>query len=158
MYVAVCSNSAVADITLARTCAAFGICKMFILVTKQGHHYWVWKIKTLIIMWYQRVFKCRQYCICLVRSHQCSTAYTPLVPRVYILEITQSSCGFLSMRFIHVQHKKRNVHTTPHLTTNKSYSRSNGININIYTYMYILGLVFGVFGGFINSAFSFILS
>ena len=38
----------------------------------------------------------------LVRSHQCSTAYihmyiVPLVPRVYILKITQSSCGFLSM-------------------------------------------------------------
>ena len=55
---------------------------------------------TLIIMWYQKVCNCRQYCFDLVRSHQCSTAYTPLVPRVYIHEITQSSCGFLSMRFI----------------------------------------------------------
>ena len=51
-------------------------------------------------MWYQKVCNCRQYCFDLVRSHQCSTAYTPLVPRVYIREITQSSCGFLSMRFI----------------------------------------------------------
>ena len=34
---------------------------------------------TLIIMWYQRVCNCRQYCFDLVRSHQCSTAYTPLV-------------------------------------------------------------------------------
>ena len=49
---------------------------------------------TLIIMWYQRVCNCRQYCFDLVRSHQCSTAYTPLVPRVYIHEITQSSCMY----------------------------------------------------------------
>ena len=27
---------------------------------------------------------------------------TPLVPRVYIHEITQSSCGFLSMRFMYI--------------------------------------------------------
>ena len=56
---------------------------------------------TLIIMWYQRVCNCRQYCFALVRSHQCSIySISPLVPRVYILKITQSSCGFLSMRFI----------------------------------------------------------
>ena len=27
------------------------------------------------------VCNCRQYCFDLVRSHQCSTAYTPLVPQ-----------------------------------------------------------------------------
>ena len=37
---------------------------------------------TLIIMWYQNVCNCRQYCFDLVRSHQCSTAYIPSVPRV----------------------------------------------------------------------------
>ena len=37
---------------------------------------------------HQTVCNCRQD---LVRSHQCSTVYTPLVPRVYILKITQSS-------------------------------------------------------------------
>ena len=40
-------------------------------------------------MWYQKVCNCRHvYCFDLVRSHQCSTAYTPLVPQVYIHEIT----------------------------------------------------------------------
>ena len=53
--------------------------------------YTVCMYMTLIIMWYQRVCNCRQYCFDLVRSHQCSTAYTPLVPRVYIFEITQCS-------------------------------------------------------------------
>ena len=46
---------------------------------------------TLIIMWYQKVCNCRQYCFDLVRSHQCSTAFTPLVPRVYVHEITYYS-------------------------------------------------------------------
>ena len=56
--------------------------------------------REVTVMSYQRVRNCRQYFFDLVRSHQCSTACIPLVPRVYIHEITQSSCGFLSMRFI----------------------------------------------------------
>ena len=54
-------------------------------------------------MWYQKVCNCRQYCSDLVRSHQCSTAYTPLVPRVYIHEITQSMYMYLQ---VYVQYMK----------------------------------------------------
>ena len=32
----------------------------------------------IIIMWYQRLCNCRQYCFDLVRSHQCSTEHTHL--------------------------------------------------------------------------------
>ena len=38
----------------------------------------------------------------LVRSHQCSIAYTPLVPQVYILEITQSMYMYVNPLHVHV--------------------------------------------------------
>ena len=62
---------------------------------------------TLIIMWYQRA------------ADQCSTAYTPLVPRVYIIKVTQSSCGFLSMRFINH-------------TTSESAHQAADVHVRIY--------------------------
>ena len=56
---------------------------------------------TLIIMWYQRVCNCRQYCFDLLRSHQCSTAYTPLVPRVYIYTQDYSEQLWFPLNEIH---------------------------------------------------------
>ena len=38
----------------------------------------------VIVMWYQRVCNCRQYCVSLVRLHQCSTAHT--ATGLYILK------------------------------------------------------------------------
>ena len=37
-----------------------------------------------------KVCNCRQYCLDLIRSHQCSTAYTSLVPLVNILKLPRA--------------------------------------------------------------------
>ena len=56
----------------------------------------VW-YKTLIIMWYQRVCNCRQYCFDLVMSHQCSTAYT------HVRDKIQDKLYPQHLEFSHVQ-------------------------------------------------------
>ena len=44
---------------------------------------------TLIIVWYQGVCDCSQYCFGLVRPHQCSSVQRiSLVPHIHLLNIT----------------------------------------------------------------------